>query len=32
MQKMKTVQYGIRYKYSMPKTINHGHLDKDIVI
>lgn len=29
---MMMVQYGIRYKYLMRKMINHGHLNKDIVV
>ena len=32
MLRIKMVQYGIQYKYSMQKMINHGYLDKDIVI
>jgi hypothetical protein len=32
MPKIKIVLFGIRFKYSTQKMINHGHLDKGIVI
>jgi hypothetical protein len=32
MPKIKLVLFGIRFKYSTQKMINHGHLDKGIVI